>query len=175
MIEEWCDRRIGSITRDMTTNFKGHIKKLPKNRNKNPKYLDKDFHELVKMNVKDTIHTTTVNNHIGYCSSFFEWSVNHGYAHNNTLKGLKLKKDTRPKDERQVPRDRFEKVFSKRELYSFHKIEERRYELYWTPLNGIFTGMKLGEITQLYLENIREIKGSHRNKRSCFDNVVEPE
>ena len=67
------------------------------------------------------------------------------------------------------------KIFQKENYIHFTKIEERRYELYWTPLNGIFTGMKLGEITQLYLENIREIKGSHRNKRSCFDNVVEPE
>ena len=92
MIEEWGVTRIGSITREMTTNFKGHIRKLTKNRNKNPKYLDKDFHVLVKMNVKDTIHTTTVNKHIGYCSSFFEWSVNHGYAHSNPFKGLKLKR-----------------------------------------------------------------------------------
>ena len=72
MIEEWGDTRIGSITREMTTNFKWHIRKLPRNRNKNPKYRDKDFHELVKMNVKDKIHTTTVNKHLGYCTSFYE-------------------------------------------------------------------------------------------------------
>ena len=67
------------------------------------------------------------------------------------------------------------KIFQKENYIHFTKIEERRYELYWTPFIGIFTGMRLGEITQLYLENIREIKGSHRNKRWCFDNVVEPE
>ena len=68
MIEEWGDIPIGSITREMTTNFKGHIRKLPRNRNKNPKYRDKDFHELVKMNIKDPISTTTLNKHLGYCS-----------------------------------------------------------------------------------------------------------
>ncbi len=94
MIEDLGDIPIGSVTREMSTNFKTHIRKLPRNRKKNPKYRDKDFHELVQMNVKDAIHTTTINKHLGYCSSFFEWSVNHGYSHNNPFKGLKLKKDT---------------------------------------------------------------------------------
>ena len=118
MIEEWGDTRIGSITREMTTNFKEHIRKLPRNRNKNPKYRDKDFHELVKMNVKDKIHTTTVNKHLGYYTSFYEWSVNHGYSNTNPFKGLKLKKESRPRDER----DRFselelKKIFQKKIIF----------------------------------------------------------
>ena len=40
---------------------------------------------------------------------------------------------------------------------------------------GVFSGLRLGEITSLYLDNLREIKGSHRKKRLCFDIVVEPE
>ena len=176
MIEEWGDTRIGSITREMTTNFKGHIRKLPRNRNKNPKYRDKDFHELVKMNVKDKIHTTTVNKHLGYCTSFYEWSVNHGYSNTNPFKGLKLKKESRPRDER----DRFselelKKIFQKENYIHYTKIEEGRYELYWSCLIGVFSGMRMGEITQLYLDNIKEVKGNQRNKRWCFDIVVEPE
>ena len=93
IIEEWGDTRIVSITREMTTNFKWHIRKLPRNRNKNPKYLDKDFHELVKMNVKDKIHTTTVNKHLGYCTSFYEWSVNHGYSNTNPFQRFEIKKE----------------------------------------------------------------------------------
>ena len=176
MIEEWGDTRIGSITREMTTNFKGHIRKLPRNRNKNPKYRDKDFHELVKMNVKDKIHTTTVNKHLGYCTSFYEWSVNDGYSNTNPFKGLKLKKESRPRDER----DRFselelKKIFQKENYIHYTKIEEGRYELYWSCLIGVFSGMRMGEITQLYLDNIKEVKGNQRNKRWCFDIVAEPE
>ena len=176
MIEEWGDVPIGSVTRELSTNFKGHIRKLPKNRNKNPLYRDKNYHELVKMNVKDSIHTTTINKHIGYCSSFYEWSINHGYSTINPFKGLKLKKESRPRDER----DRFtekdlKKIFQKENYNHFTKIEDRRYELWWTPLIGVFSGLRLGEITSLYIDNVREIKGSHREKRLCFDIVVEPE
>jgi len=176
MIEEWGDIGIGSITREMGTHFKSHLLKLPRNRKKNPEYRDKDFHELVGMNVKDTISTTTVNKHLGYCSSFFDWSINHGYSDINPFKGMKLKKEVRTRDER----DRFtelelKQIFGKENYIYFTKIEERRYELYWTPLIGLFSGLRLGEITSLYLDNIKEISGNHREKRWCFDIVEEPE
>ena len=176
LIEEWGDIPIGSITREMTTNFKGHIRKIPRNRKKNPKYRDKDFHELVEMNLKDTISTTTVNKHLGYCSSFYDWSINHGYSDINPFKGMKLKKEVRTRDER----DRFselelKKIFGKENYIHFTDIEKGRYELYWTPLIGVFSGLRLGEITSLYLDNIKEISGNHREKRWCFDIVEEPE
>jgi len=176
LIEEWGDIPIGSVTREMTTKFKGHIRKIPRNRKKNPKYRDKDFHELVGMNVKDTISTTTVNKHLGYCSSFYDWSINHGYSDINPFKGMKLKKEVRTRDER----DRFtelelKKIFGKENYIHFTNIEKGRYELYWTPLIGLFSGLRLGEITSLYLDNIKEISGNHREKRWCFDILEEPE
>jgi len=176
LIEEWGDIPIGSVTREMTTKFKGHIRKIPRNRKKNPKYRDKDFHELVEMNLKDTISTTTVNKHLGYCSSFYDWSINHGYSDINPFKGMKLKKEVRTRDER----DRFselelKKIFGKENYIHFTDIEKGRYELYWTPLIGVFSGLRLGEITSLYLDNIKEISGNHREKRWCFDIVEEPE
>jgi integrase len=175
MIEEWDDIPIGSLTREMTTKFKSHIIQLPKNRNKLPEYKDKDFHQLVEMNVKDTISTTTVNKHFTWCSSFYDWSINHGYSNINPFKGLKIKRKIRPRDER----DRFtelelKKIFGKENYIHFTNIEKGKYELYWTPLIGVFSGLRLGEITSLYLDNIREIKGSHRENRWCFDILEEP-
>ena len=68
LIEEFGDIPIGSITREMGTTLKSHMVKLPRNRNKNPLYRDKDFHELVGMNVNDPISTRTVNEHLTYLS-----------------------------------------------------------------------------------------------------------
>jgi integrase len=175
LIEEYGDIPIGSMTREMTSKFKGHIMKIPRNRNKNPKYRDLDFHKLVELNVKDVISTTTVNKHLGWCSSFYEWSINHGYSNINPFKGLKLKRKVRPRDER----DRFtekelKKIFGKENYIHFTNIEKGRYELYFVPLISLFSGMRLGEITSLYFDNIREIGGNHRNKRWCFDILEEP-
>ena len=176
MIEEWGDIPIGSITREMTTKFKGHIRKIPRNRKKNPQYRDMEFHELVNMDIKDSISTTTLNKHLGYCSSFYEWSVTHGYSTINPFKGMRLKRTISPRDER----DRFselelKKIFGKENYIHFTDIEKGRYELYWTPLIGVFTGLRLGEITSLYLDNIKEISGHHRGKRLCFNILEEPE
>ena len=71
-------------------------------------------------------------------------------------------------------RDRFtelelKKIFGKDNYIHFTNIEKGKYELYWTPLIGVFSGLRLGEITSLYLDNIKEIKGSHRENRWCFD------
>ena len=170
MIEDWGDIPIGSVTREMTTNFKNNLRKIPINRKSNPKYRDLQYHELVKMDVDDTISTTTLNKHLTWLSSFYEWSMNHGYSNINPFKGMKLKKEVSPRDER----DRFselelKKIFRKENYIHFTKIEEGRYELYWCPLISCFSGMRMGEITQLYFEDITEIKGNNRKNRWCID------
>ena len=177
MIEEWGDIGIGSITREMGTHFKSHLLKLPRNRKKNPEYRDKDFHELVEMNIKDTISYTTVNKHLQYVSSFYEWSVNHGYATINPFKGMKLKRTVRPRDER----DRFtelelKKIFGRDNFIHYTNVEKGKYAFayYWVPLIAVFSGMRLGEICPLYLDNVRRIEGHHRKRRWCFDILEEP-
>ena len=186
MIEEWGNTRIGSITREMGTHFKSHLLKLPRNRKKNPEYRDKDLHELVEMNIKDTISSTTVNKHLQYVSSFYEWSVNHGYATINPFKGMKLKRTVRPRDER----DRFtelelKKIFGRDNYFHYTNIgdyiqytnvEKGKYAFayYWVPLIAVFSGMRLGEICPLYLDNVRRIEGHHRKRRWCFDILEEP-
>ena len=186
MIEEWGDIGIGSITREMGTHFKSHLLKLPRNRKKNPEYRDKDLHELVEMNIKDTISSTTVNKHLQYVSSFYEWSVNHGYATINPFKGMKLKRTVRPRDER----DRFtelelKKIFGRDnyihytnigDYIHYTNVEKGKYAFayYWVPLIAVFSGMRLGEICPLYLDNVRIIEGHHRKRRWCFDILEEP-
>jgi len=39
----------------------------------------------------------------------------------------------------------------------------------------LFSALHLGEITSLYLDNIREISGNHREKRWCIDILEEPD
>ena len=175
LIEDFGDIPIGKLTRERGTKFKENIRKLPSNRKKTPEYRDLEYHELTKMEVKNPLSDVTVNKHLGYVSSFMEWSRNHGYIDINPFKGMKLKTNVRPRDQR----DRFsekelKQIFQKENYIHFTNIEKGRYELYWVPLIGVFSGLRLGEITSLYLDNIREIKGSHRENRWCFDILEEP-
>ena len=75
IIEEFGDIPIGRLDREKGTLIRSHIRKLPKNRTKIPKYRDKDLHELIKMKIpsEDLIHPTTINKHLGHLSSFMSW------------------------------------------------------------------------------------------------------
>ena len=141
------------------------------NRKLNPLYRKYDFHELVQMNVRDIISTRTVNEHLFYLSSFMEFCKNHGYTDQNPFTGMKLPMKIRPRDER----DRFseleiKKLFNKDNYIPSTLIHKKRYEYFWVPLISLFTGMRLGEICPLYIDNVRKIK-----KRWCIDIVQEEE
>ena len=165
LIEDFGDIPIGKVDKEKSVKLKSHMMKIPKNRNKLPKYRDKDFHTLIEMDVEDRISTTTINEHLSYLSSFMDWCKRHGYSNDNPFLGLKLKKTKRPIDER----DRFSdeelmKLFSKEYYIPNTEVLNGRYEFYWIPLIALFSGMRLGEICPLYLDNIKKVK-----TRWCFN------
>lgn len=178
LIQEFGDIPLGKINREMGVKFKEDLIKLPKNKNKLPEYKDLDFHQLVGLNVneKDRISTRTVNNHLGYVSSFMSWCVINGYVDINIFQGMKLKIKVRLQDER----DRFtekeiKQIFNKGNYLEYTEVEKGKWEYYWIPLISLFSGMRLNEICSLYLDNIRQIKGNHREKRWSFDILEEPD
>ncbi len=177
LVEGFGDIPIGMVDIENGTKFKTDIKNLPTNRKKLPRFRDKTFHELMSMNIKkeERISVVTFNKHIQYVSSFMNWCVIHGYSDVNPFKGMKLKVKTNPRDQR----DRFselelKQIFNKDNFIYFTAVEKGRWENYWVPLISVFSGLRLGEICPLYLDNIKEIKGSHRNKRWCIDILEEP-
>ena len=177
LILEFGDIPLGKINREMGVKFKEDLIKLPKNKNKLPQYKDLDFHQLVGLNVneKDRISTRTLNNHLGYVSSFMGWCVINGYVDINVFQGMKLKIKVRQQDERdRFTEEEIKQIFNKQNYIEYTEVEKGKWEYYWIPLVSLFTGMRCNEICSLYLDNIRVIKGNHREKRWCFDILEEP-
>jgi integrase len=178
LIEEFGDISLGKLDRGMCVKFKDDIKNLPKNRSKIQQYRNLDFHEQVSLNVdeKDRISITTVNNILGYVSSFMKWSRINGFVEVNFFEGMKLKKQIRQRDER----DRFtekeiKKIFQKHNYIEFTEVENHKYSNYWSPLISVFSGMRLNEICSLYLDNIIQEKVNGRKKIWCFNILEEPD
>ena len=176
LVDDFGDISIGSLTREMSKEFKDHIMKLPKNKRKNPKYRELSFHQILKKNIpqQDKLSRTSINKTLSICSSFMEWSKNDHYVKENLFGGMMLKKDKHPREETEPFTNKEIRTLFEKKNYFFYTIEKRRYELYWVPLISLFSGLRLGEITSLYCDNIRKIEGNHRERRWCFDIVEEP-
>ena len=176
LIEDFGDIPIASINIEKGVQFKSHLKNLPKNRNKLPKFRDKAFHEIVEMKIMESerISIVTLNKHIGYVSSFMNWCNTYGYADVNPFKGMKKRIKLRPCEQRnRFSECELKQIFNKENYIHFTNIHKGRYELFWVPLISVFSGMRMGEITPLYLDNIRSTQGNHRSTRWCFDIVEE--
>ena len=125
LIEDFGDIPIGRLDKEKGTLLRTHIKKLPKNRTKNPLYRDKNLHELMRMDIpsKDLIHPTTINKHLGHLSSFMSWSSSLGYSEINPFKGTKLKKNTIAQDEKDpFTEQEIKKIFSRDNYLFFTKV-----------------------------------------------------
>ena len=177
LIEDFGDIPIGRLDKEKGTLLRTHIKKLPKNRTKNPLYRDKNLHELRTMDIpsKDLIHPTTINKHLGHISSFMSWSSSLGYSEINPFKGTKLKKNTIAQDEKDpFTEQEIKKIFSRDNYLFFTKVEKGGFGLpyYWVPLIGLFSGLRANEICSLYLDNVKTFEGNNRRKVWCF-NILE--
>nr|ALS56087.1 hypothetical protein [uncultured bacterium EIL80B09] len=180
IIEEFGDIPIGRLDREKGTLIRSHIRKLPKNRTKIPKYRDKDLHELIKMKIpsEDLIHPTTINKHLGHLSSFMSGCLTLGYSDINPFKGTKLKKNTIAKDERDPFTEKeIKEIFSKENYLFYTNVENGGFGLpyYWVPLIGLFSGLRANEICSLYLDNVKTFDGNGRRKVWCFNILEESE
>jgi integrase len=178
LIEKFGDISLGKLDRGMCVDFKDDIKKLPRNRSKIQRFRDLDFHEQVKLNVdeKERISIKTVNNILGYVSSFMEWCVINDLVEKNFFKGMKLKIDVRQQDERdRFTENELKKIFQKHNYIELTEVEKHKYHNYWSCLISVFSGLRLNEICSLYLDNIIQVKCNGRGKRWCFNILEESE
>ncbi|UQZ88008.1 hypothetical protein C4J81_01755 [Deltaproteobacteria bacterium Smac51] len=157
LLEIIPDKPIDEITRDDMRKFRDTIRKLPPNRGRSAKYRDKTIAELLAMNIpqEETLNVKTVNVITSELASFFEWCIREGILSANPATGLQIK------DDRQAIelRDAFT-MDDLRLIFSHKKFTQGKFKFpayFWIPLIGLFTGMRLEEISQLQCSDIIQI------------------
>jgi hypothetical protein len=107
-----------------------------------------------------------INEYVGKLSEFLGWGTQHGFLERNPATGAmkKTKKARREQDERQpISAENLAKIFSvswfksgrgdrtaKGRHWSFQPSH------YWLPLLGLFVGGRLNELSQLYLDDLKQ-------------------
>jgi len=152
------DTPIDTIDKNTMREYKKTLQKLPKNIFKLKKFADKNISEILAMKDKNIISTSRANHHLTVAGALLEFAVNQGYLTKiNPARGLKTKQRTRPDQQRDAfDASDLEILFS---MDNFVNMKNPRPERFWVPVLGLYTGCRIEEICQLYLEDIQEEDG----------------
>ncbi len=159
------------ITREGCRDFVALLRRMPKSAHQ--RYPDMTIREVVAAAEAKgecrLISTANLNAYINRFGGVMNWAINEGYLDRNPLKGLKLLDPVRKRDKRRpFSPEQLQRIFNA-PIYTGCKDDENGYAVpgeqrprrarYWVPLIALFSGMRLNEICQLEVSDIREIEG----------------
>lgn len=153
LVEALGDIPISALDAVAAREFKAIIMALPPNMRKNPLFRGKSIKEIVAAKVKNPMSPLTINKILDRASTMMNWAVKNGYADKNQLLGMQIPSKKRP--------DEFRDPFSTEDLRhlfqstAYIEDDHRHSYYFWIPIIALFTGMRLDEICQLHLKDIR--------------------
>lgn len=145
-------QQVAEVNRDAVRKLRDALCLLPANVYK--KHPGKTIKEVLKLNNITPMSTTTVNKLLTLFGSIMLHCVKEGHLRDNPVEGLKLQKKTRPDEER--------KVYSTtdiKKIVAALPSPTNKPERHYIPLIGMFSGMRLGEICGLHIEDIKQVDG----------------
>ena len=165
------DVPMGVLGRTHCRDFLDVLRHLPRNANKRfPKLTAREASQRGRERGDvDAISAANVNVNLANLSSFLNWAVNEELLARNPMRGLRLHDDVAKKDKRNpFSADQLRKIFDA-PLYTGCLDGERGYAKpgfarprnarFWVPLIALHSGMRLNEICQLDVADIRLIDG----------------
>ena len=131
----------------------------PRNRSKNPVTRGRPLAEVLGLPDVATIQVPTINKYLQTYSELFEWAKQNHHIAENLFSGLTVKQSKRNKDDERDPYTNEQiRLILRAILQNEEGLVTKPYQK-WATLIGIYTGSRLGEISQLLLTDIREQDG----------------
>jgi integrase len=158
LIEILGDPRIGLLTKDALIEYSEKTKKLPPNRNKNPRFRDLSIADLLKLTDLPVSAPHTMNKRFVRVQQLFAWASMKGYIADGVCPKLTIRETHKTK--RKLLRDTFDvddlkAIFLCDEFASDRIGTQRRTPyMYWVPLLALFAGARLEEIMSLRTKDI---------------------
>lgn len=151
------DMPIALVDYPMAQVFKDTLMRLPSNMSKKPLYRDRPIKNILAMPIpkEELLSISKINTLLTRISSLFGWALKNGYTQMNPFSGLKIKEKVADHEKRDP--------FVSSDLNALFTSEEYKtgkhkhpYQ-YWLPLLGLFTGARIDELCQLFLEDIYQV------------------
>lgn len=161
ILEILGDLPIDVFTYELAEQVRDVIVQLPPNRHRSPIWKKLSIEAILKKKPTQTIAQKTVNQYLVRASALFEWALSRNLVQVNPFKGLKIRTKQRAADQR--------KAFSTKDIIELFDpqnftIDPRRPSRYWIPVIAAYTGLRMEEIAQLELSDIKQVEGV-----LCFD------
>jgi len=145
------------INYHLVSDYRDALRKLPANRKKTKEYRDKSIADILKMDVKNPMSTTTVNKNLNRLSTLLKFAVKLQYMEHNPAEGMEIPIETKDSELRSV--------FSNKDLQKLFNSNQYQEDsflhpfMFWMIPLALFTGMRQTEIAQLHLSDIKEENG----------------
>lgn len=151
------DKAVNEIKYIDAEHFKNTLLCLPPNINKSPLYRDLTITQIIEAKPKKVMSLISVQGYIDYARTFMIWVIRNEWAAKNHFSGIRLPSKKRPHEYRQRwNNDELSVLFSS-PIHLNLTFTHSYY--YWLPLLGLYTGARLNELAQLYLDDIMDIDG----------------
>lgn len=161
-----CNPTLNLLERDLIRKYHQDLRNMPKNRalaaRKNSTSDPATLITITVENNEERMTELSISRHIEKLSELFEWAVVQKYLKENPAKGIKT--PTRNFKREQDLREKFNdedlaKIFS-REWFANGTVEKNKHGRftgyrpfhYWLPLLGLYSGARVNELAQLYLD-----------------------
>ncbi len=158
------DKPIADINRKDCRAYRDLLRKLPPNATK--RFRNMSLERVVALG-EPPMSPKNVNRVLGAITAFFNWAVREEFIEHNPTRALGVPITRRADTQRDVFSQRDLRIFfEKSPLYRGCESPERRHlvgELvirdakFWLPLVALYSGMRLEEVAQLRIEDIRRI------------------
>jgi len=142
------DRPVNMYTRKDAHRFRDVAPKLP------PLlylYPENQSIDSIIDGATSTISLTTYNKYVKVLTTLFTYAVREGYCDKNPFAGIQIKQRIRVADERSIFTEEDIRLIFNQDNYP--EKGHRPYR-YWLPLMGLYTGARLSELSQLYVDDI---------------------
>jgi integrase len=146
------------LTHKFLLSYRETLLKLPPNINKYQALRDEKLLKLADMSHERTLSSRQINKYLVCLTSFFKWLEVHEYIDKNPAHNLLLPKNSLARTERNAfSNEEIEKICER--IKAMKDELSDRPERFWVPLIGLYSGLRLSEICQLHLEDVKEEAG----------------
>lgn len=159
LVELLGDEDVSVFTRADGLACRDKLMRLPASFRKKSRYKGMSVKQILGTGADDTLTPKTINKYLVLLSSLFKWCVKNGMMVSNIAEGLSLPEETAAHEQRKA----YDRDDLKRIKLNLPR-DPREPEKFWIPVISMFSGMRLDEVCQLHVEDVREVEGVW-----CFD------